>query len=261
MTDRPRLVAIVGPTAVGKTGVSIRLAEKLGGEIVSADSRLVYRGLDVGTAKPSPDDRRRVPHHVIDVVNPDQAFSLGAYRRAALGAINSILDRGRTPFLVGGTGQYVTAVLQGWAPPPAPEDRSLRDELEAFAAQQGANALHARLAAVDPDRARAIDARNVRRVVRALEIYHTTGELPSRARRREPPPFDVVQLGLCLPRSELYARIDARIESMLASGWLAEVEWLVHSGLPPTRRPFRLLVTGRWPMSSAVSALWPRRGP
>jgi len=227
------LVALLGPTAVGKTEVSIELALRLNGEVVSADSRLVYRGMDIGTAKPSPADLARVPHHLIDLVQPDQPFSLGAYRKAALAAIQDIHARGRLPFLVGGTGQYVTAVLQGWQPPPAPADRGLRRELEAFAEAEGHQALHARLAEVDPERARAIDSRNIRRVVRALEIYHSTGTRPSEARHKVPPPFDIFRVGLHRPRRELYERIDRRLDAMLAKGWLDEVAGLLERGIDP----------------------------
>jgi tRNA dimethylallyltransferase len=231
--SKAALVAVLGPTAVGKTALSIDIALRLDGEIVSADSRLVYRGMDIGTAKPSPEERAKVPHHLIDIVEPDQRFSLGAYRNAALAAIRDIQTRGKLPFLVGGTGQWVTAVLEGWQPPPAPADKSLRRELEAFADAHGHQALHERLAAVDPARARAIDARNVRRVVRALEIYLTTGVPPSRARLKQTPPFDALRVGLTRPRRELYERIDRRLEMMLDEGWLDEVERLLSSGLEP----------------------------
>jgi tRNA dimethylallyltransferase len=228
------LIAIVGPTAVGKTRISIALANRLGGEIVSADSRLVYRGMDIGTAKPTATERDVVPHHLIDVVDPTETYSLARYQRAANEAIESIHRRGKLPFLVGGTGQFLTAVLEGWQPPPRPDDRRLRHRLEVFADQHGHQALHDRLARVDPERAQAIDARNVRRVVRALEIYQVTGRRPSELRLKSPPPFDVFRVGLRLPRQELYRRIDERVARMLADGWLEEVERLLASGVPVT---------------------------
>lgn len=231
MTRHRPLIAIVGPTAVGKTRLSLRLAEKLGGEIISADSRLVYTGMDIGTAKPSPEEQARVPHHLVDVVPPDETYSLAEYRQSALRAINRVHLRGALPFLVGGTGQYVTAVLEGWIPPPRPEESSIREQLRQFAEEHGHEALHARLEQVDPARAEAIDARNVRRVVRALEIYRTTGVPPSELRVKVPPPYDVLKIGLTRPRAELYERIDRRIDRMLADDWLQEVERLLASGV------------------------------
>ncbi len=233
MTKLPPLVAIIGPTAVGKTEISIYLAQRLNGEIISADSRLVYRGMDIGTAKPSLEDRARVPHHLIDVTEPENPWSLAVFRRAAHEAIEEVHLRGKLPFLVGGTGQYVIAILEGWSPPPKSGDPGLRRELEAFAATHGSQALHKRLADVDPDTASRIDHRNVRRVVRALEIYQVTGLPLSQQRMAHPPPFRVLRVGLTLPRSELYLRIDARIDAMLEAGLVKEVEGLLARGLSP----------------------------
>jgi tRNA dimethylallyltransferase len=233
VTRKNPLVAIVGPTAVGKTEISIRLAEKLNGEIVSADSRLIYCGMDIGTAKPSLELRSRVPHHLIDVTDPDQPWSLASYRRAAYKAIDTIHQRGRLAMLVGGTGQYVTAILEGWVPPPRSGDPSLRQRLESYANAHGPEALHHQLVDVDPLSAVKIDYRNVRRVVRALEIYHITGIPFSQQRTNQPPPYRVLRIGLTLPRVELYARIDARIDAMLDSGLIAEVEDLLEQGYDP----------------------------
>ena len=233
MTQENPLVAIVGPTAVGKTEISICLAERLGGEIVSADSRLIYCGMDIGTAKPSMESRSRIPHHLIDVTNPDQPWSLAIYRREALKAIDTVHQRGRLAMLVGGTGQYVTAILEGWVPPPKSGDPSLRQKLESFADVHGPEALHNQLVDIDPISAARIDYRNVRRVVRALEIYHITGLPFSQQRTNQPPPYRVLRIGLTLPRPELFARIDARIDEMLDSGLLAEVEDLLERGYDP----------------------------
>jgi tRNA dimethylallyltransferase len=233
VTQQQPLVAIIGPTAVGKTGISIRLAERLGGEIVSADSRLLYRGMDIGTDKPSREDRSRVPHHLIDVTDPDQPWSLAIYRREAIDTIDAIHQRGRLPMLVGGTGQYVTALLEGWIPPPKSGDPSLRQRLENYAEQQGTAALHKQLEEVDPTSAAKIDHRNVRRIVRALEIYHITGFPPSQQRSNQPPPYQDLRVGLTLPRPELYARIDTRIDAMLDAGLIAEVEELLERGYAP----------------------------
>ncbi len=231
--SRPALVAILGPTAVGKTERSLVLAERLGAEIVSADSRLLYRGMDIGTAKPSAEARRRVPHHLIDVAEPGETWSLAAFRQAALAAIADIQSRSRLAFLVGGTGQYVTAILQGWSPPPRPVDDTLRRNLETLALEQGATALHQRLRQVDPSSADRIDPRNVRRVIRALEIASVTGKRPSDLRVMMPPPFRVLKIGFALPRLELFARIDARIDAMLEQGWVDEVRRLLAAGVSP----------------------------
>jgi tRNA dimethylallyltransferase len=202
----------------------------LGGEIVSADSRLLYRGLNIGTDKPSKETRSRIPHHLIDVTDPDQPWSLAIYRQEAIDVIDAIHQRGRLPLLVGGTGQYVTALLEGWIPPPKSGDPSLRPRLKNYADQHGSEALHKQLEEVDPTSAAKIDHRNVRRVVRALEIYHITGFPPSQQRSNQPPPYRVLRVGLTLPRPLLYARIDARIDEMLDAGLIVEVEELLERG-------------------------------
>ena len=225
-----RLLVIVGPTAVGKSAIAIELAELLDGEIISADSRYLYRGLDVGTAKPSLADRARVPHHLIDVTDPDQPWSLSEYRAAADELIKAINERRRLPLLVGGTGQYVRAVLEGWTIPPRAADPALRAELEAFAGREGAEALFRRLAEVDPPAAETIDRRNIRRVIRALEVTLTTGQPFSAQRRKNPPNYRSLIIGLTMPRSKLYARIDARVEAMLANGLVAETQALAARG-------------------------------
>jgi tRNA dimethylallyltransferase len=232
MDARP-LVAVVGPTAVGKTALSLELAEALDGEIVSADSRQIYRYMDIGTAKPMPAERARAPHHLIDVVDPDQPLTLAEYQRLAYAAIADIHARGRLPLLVGGTGLYVRAVLDGLRIPAAPPDAKLRARLEEEAAAAGALALHARLAALDPTAAARIDPRNVRRVIRALEVCLTTGRPISEQQQAAPPPYRTLRLGLTRPRAELYARIDARVDAMLAAGLVDEVRALLARGYSP----------------------------
>ncbi len=224
------LLVIVGPTAVGKTDLSIRLAERLEGEIVSADSRCLYRGLDIGTAKPSPAEQQRVRHHLIDVAAPDEPWTLATYQAAALAAIDDIQSRGRLPMLVGGTGQYIRAVVAGWQAPAVATAAELRSELEALLAEQGAAALARRLSDIDPESASVIDLRNPRRVIRALEVALATGRSFVAQRRQSPPPFVVTTLGLTLPRAELYARIDARVDTMLAAGLVDEVRALAARG-------------------------------
>jgi tRNA dimethylallyltransferase len=223
-------LVIVGPTAVGKTALALHLAEALDGEIVSADSRLFYRGMDIGTAKPTPQERARVPHHLIDIAAPDETVGLAEFQRRAIAAIAGIHARGRLPLLVGGTGQYVRAVVEGWRVPRVPPDPRLRAELEAQARREGPAALHERLAQLDPEAARRIDARNVRRVIRALEVCLLTGRPISAQQRKQPPPYRTLWIGLTMARAALYARADRRIEAMMEAGLEDEVRRLVEAG-------------------------------
>lgn len=224
------VIAIVGPTAVGKTRLSVILAEEVGGEIVSLDSRQMVRRLEIGTAKPTAGERARVRHHLVDIVEPDEPLSIPAVQALALAAIEDILARGRQPIVVGGTGQYVWAVVEGWTIPEVPPDEALRADLAAFAGEHGADALHARLAAIDPVAAAKIDARNVRRVIRALEVHAITGEPISAIQARAGSPYHWKIIGLTLPREALYARIDARIDAMITDGLEEEVRGLVAAG-------------------------------
>ena len=228
---RTPLIVIVGPTAVGKTEISIQLAERLDGEIVSADSRLFYRGMDIGTAKPTPQERRGVPHHLIDVADPGNTWSLALFQQAAAQAIAAIHARRRLPMLVGGTGQYIHAVTYGWTPPATSPDAHLRAELEARAEREGYLALHAELNELDPAAADRIDPRNVRRTIRALEVIRLTGKKFSEQRGIQASPYRLLTIGLTRPRPELYARVDARIEAMFAAGLLAEVQHLLDAGV------------------------------
>ena len=224
------LLAIVGPTAVGKTALAIALAQALGGEIVSADSRQIYRGMDIGTAKPTAAERTAVPHHLIDIADPDEEFSLAIYQELALAAIEGIAARGRLPLLVGGTGQYLAAVLEGWQIPRVEPQPALRAAFEREAAQHGAAALHARLAQVDPAAAAGISPSNLRRIIRALEVYEVTGRPISEQQARHPPPYRTRTLWLTLPPAELYARIDRRVDEMIGAGLVAEVRRLIERG-------------------------------
>ena len=229
--ERPPILAVVGPTAVGKTALSLALADALHVEIVSVDSRQVYRGMDIGTAKPTPSQQVEAPHHLIDVADPHQEFSLAEYLALARTAIQEVYQRGRIPLLVGGTGQYLWALLEAWQVPAVPPDPQLRRELEAVAESEGVEALHRRLALIDPSSAERIDPRNVRRVIRALEIYHRTGTPASRMRRRSDAPFCACIIGLTLPRQELYSRIDQRLDHMIEQGWVGEVRALLDRGI------------------------------
>lgn len=226
----PPLVILLGPTSVGKTELSLRLAEELPVEIISADSRLFYRGMDIGTAKPSKDELSRVAHHLIDVAEPDETWSLPRFLDRAEEVIHDIYSRNRLPLLVGGTGQYVRAITQGWAPPAVKPNPRLRQVLEEWGLEVTAEGLHARLRQVDPEAADKIDPRNLRRTIRALEVIFTTGKRFSRERSRQSTRFKILQIGLILPRKTLYDRIDQRIESMLAAGFYEEVNQLLQKG-------------------------------
>jgi tRNA dimethylallyltransferase len=233
MPGRPKPVVIVGPTATGKSDLAVGLAERFGGEIVNADSRQVYRCLDIGTAKPSPEVRQRIPHHLFDIVRPDEEFSVALYTRLARQAVEDIARRGRLPILVGGTGHYVWALLEGYEVPPVPPDPELRRRLRERVEQEGPEALYAELKALDPEAAARIDPRNLRRVIRALEVITKTGRKFSELGRKNPPPWDPLIIGLTLDRPKLYGRIDRRVEEMVAVGWLDEVRRLLEKGYSP----------------------------
>jgi tRNA dimethylallyltransferase len=224
------LILIVGPTAVGKTELATRLAEKFNGEIISADSRLFYKGMDVGTAKPSKEELARVPHHLIDIVDPDETLSLAVFQQKAAGIISDIHVRNKLPFLVGGTGQYVRAVTEGWTPPEVVPNERLRDELEKMKEERGLEWLHAKLAGLDREAAANIDARNYRRTIRALEVIFTTGKKFSEQRGQGQTPYHLISIGLTRLREELYRRVDERIDLMFANGLIDEVKSLLAKG-------------------------------
>ncbi|MGE5553155.1 MAG: tRNA (adenosine(37)-N6)-dimethylallyltransferase MiaA [Betaproteobacteria bacterium] len=229
---KERLLAIVGPTAVGKSEVGVRLAQLVAGEIVSADSMQVYRGLDIGTGKLPPEERGGIPHHLIDVIEPEEPFSAAEYERLALAAIASIHERGRLPILVGGTGLYYRVVVRRYLFQGPGADPELRARLAAEAALHGPGELHRRLAAVDPIAAERIHPHDLRRIIRALEVYTLTG-VPISAQQRvaAEPRFDLVSVGLTAPRDVLYERIERRVDQMMERGLLDEVRRLVKRGL------------------------------
>lgn len=257
------LIVILGPTAVGKTELSIRLTEALDGEIISADSRLFYRGMNIGTAKPSAAEMQRVPHHLIDVCDPDETWSLAVFQRAAMDAIQAVYARRRLPFLVGGTGQYVRAVIEGWDIPAQQPDPSLRVALEKWAAEIGPNEIHRRLAVIDPIAAARILPGNVRRTVRALEVIFRTGRRFDEQRTKSGSPYSLLLIGLRRPRAEIYARVDARIEAMLQDGLLDEVRDLLARGyaadLPSMSaigyREMTQVVQGKMTLADAVTEM------
>ena len=231
------LVVILGPTAVGKSDIAIQLAERLEGEIVSADTRLFYRGMDIGTAKPSPDERSCVPHHMIDIADPDEICSLAQYKKETRRIIEGIHARRRLPFLVGGSGQYIWAVVHGWDVPEVAPNLPLRYALEQWSHDIGKYGLHKRLIRLDPQAAARIDARNLRRTIRALEVILTSGKRFSEQRTQSPSLYNTLILGLKRPRPELYERIDARIEAMFQEGLVDEVQNLLESGYSPDLPP------------------------
>ena len=228
---RGRLLAIVGPTAAGKTEMAMRLAERTPTpiEVVSADSRQVYRRMDIGSAKPSRAQMERVRHHLIDVVEPDEIFSLGQFAFMAKQAIKNANIAGNLPVMAGGTGQYAMAVLEGWNVPSVKADPNLRRELENLLNSDGLDALAERLRALDPLALEMVDARNPRRLIRAIErasAGHRAGDKP----RRTPPAFDSLTIGLHVERQELYRKIDERVERMVEAGFVEEVRSLLESG-------------------------------
>lgn len=226
------LVAIVGPTASGKSAIALELARRLGGEIVNADSRQIYRGMDIGTAKPTLEERRSVRHHLYDIVDPADDYSLALYKQDVRATLEQLWQRDTFGWLVGGTGQYVWALIEDWQVPEVPPDPGLRQSLYDVAAKSGAETLHERLRAVDPVAAERIDARNVRRVIRALEVHHHTGVPISEWQTKGKPDFEYLLFGIDVPRDELDARIDRRVEAMFEAGFIHEVRALLDGGVP-----------------------------
>ncbi len=262
--SRPRIVCLVGPTASGKTGLALELAEAVGAEVVSADSRQVYRGMDVGTAKPSAAERARVPHHGLDLVGPDESFDAGVFRQVAAAAIADIHARGRRVLVVGGTGLYVRALLQGLCPAP-PRAPRVRAGLLALAERAGTGELHRLLAGIDAAAAARIHANDRGRLIRALEVPFVSGRSLTSwqaAHGFADRPYDALVIGLALPVSELDARIAARATAMVASGFLDEVRALRAGGLAIDApgwnavgyREMLACVEGRSSLDAAVAA-------
>jgi len=215
---------------VGKTSLAIQLAREINGEVVSADSRYLYRGMDIGTAKPTRDEMACVPHHMVDIAEPHETWSLAQYFETSTAVIQDILVRGRIPIAVGGTGQYYRALTQGWSIPPAAPDVGLRECLEQWGNEIGKWELHRKLAIIDPEAAVFIQAENMRRTVRALEVIFTTGRRFSEQRQAVKPDLKFWTIGLILPREILYARVDERIDRMFSQGLVEEVRALQAQG-------------------------------
>jgi tRNA dimethylallyltransferase len=228
-----KLVVIIGPTAVGKTKLSIELAKRLNGEIISGDSMQVYKGMDIGTAKIKPEEMEGIPHHLIDIKEPTESFSVAEFQQMVRPLISEITKRGKLPIIVGGTGLYIQSVIYDYRFSDAPSDDSYRRKLETFALEHGAVALHEKLKEIDPHSAERIHPNNVRRVIRALEIFYCTGKTMTEWQKQQTPDllYDVALIGLTMEREQLYRRINERVDQMMAEGLLDEVRILYESGV------------------------------
>jgi tRNA dimethylallyltransferase len=225
-----KLIAIIGPTGIGKTKLSIQLASRFDGEIINADSRQIYRHMDIGTAKPIGEELAAVPHHLVDIIEPDKEFSLAEYQQLTDKTIHDIQARGKIPFLVGGSGLYVWAVLEGWIVPKVAPDVYFRKELEKRAELGQGDDLYRELKQIDPSAAEKIDPHNIRRVIRALEVNKFADSTFSHLQKKQPPPFQTLIIGLTAERKELYPRADKRVDNMLKQGFVDEVSKLLKMG-------------------------------
>jgi tRNA dimethylallyltransferase len=260
-----QIVVICGPTAVGKTALAVDLARQFNGEIVGADSMQIYRRLDIGTAKPSSAERAAVPHHMVDILEPHEDFDAAAYGRRAGACVVEVIRRGKLPFVVGGTGLYIKALIYGLTE-AAPSDETVRSELKSQLEQAGPQAMHARLAQIDPQSARRIHPNDAFRILRALEVFQITGR-PMAAHHDEhgfaQARFDALKIGLSLPRDRLYARIDRRVDAMLSEGLAGEVRGLLDQGCRPWFKSMQALgyrhmtdyLQGRLELAEAVRTL------
>ncbi len=235
-SNKPRVVAVVGPTASGKTALAVELAKRFDGEIISCDSMQIYKGMDIGTAKPTKEETCGIPHYMIDIIEPQQPFSAADYAILARAVTDDVISRGKLPIFCGGTGLYLDSVLSGGEYAAVETDPALRASLLAEAKSCGAEAMWQRLKEVDPEAAAATHANNVKRVVRALEIYLSSGitktEWDKRS-RKNPPPFSSTVIAIGREREELYARIDKRVDIMMETGLCEEVRGLLESGRLP----------------------------
>ncbi len=225
--NKPKIVVIVGPTASGKSDLAVKIAKKFNGEIVSADSRQVYRGMDIGTAKPGKKEMAAIRHHLIDIKNPNQDYNVGQYKKDAIKAINKIIKSGRLPILVGGTGLYIDAVVKNLEFPEVKENKKLRARLEKEIKERGLDRVFKKLVDLDPEAAYIVDPKNPRRIIRALEVALTSGKPFSAQRKTGRPLFDALEIGINVPPEKLKERITGRIEQMVKNGLVEEVKGLV----------------------------------
>jgi len=243
MSELARLVVILGPTASGKSALGIDLAERLGGEILVCDSTQVYRHFDIGTGKVPAAQQRGIPHHLVDLVEPDAVFTAGEFRRRAIDVLDDLRRRGKLPIITAGTGLYLRALLEGLADAPE-RSEELRERLRQRAAKHGPLDLHRLLARVDKQAAARIAPRDTQKIIRAIEIRLLAGKSVGEVHRRGRSAlagFEIRKIGLQPPRDSLYARIDARVESMIAAGWANEVRGLIARGIPADAKPFQFI--------------------
>lgn len=260
------VIVLTGPTASGKSQTALCLAQALAGEIVSADSMQLYRGLDIGTAKPTREEQALVPHHLIDILEPQDTFSVAAFQEAASRAIQSIHQRGRRAIVCGGTGQYLSALIEGLAFAPAPADPQVRSRLESRIDSQGLDRVFEQLRALDPQAAERIAPSDRKRIIRALEVRELTGQTISeqnRQSRRQGPSFSFLSFCLTHDRPILYQRINARVLAMVEQGLLEEARWLMDLGLPPDSTSLQAIgykelfpaLRGQQPLADALQAV------
>ncbi|RSL32780.1 tRNA (adenosine(37)-N6)-dimethylallyltransferase MiaA [Salibacterium salarium] len=235
--SKDKVIVIAGPTAVGKSEVGIELASYFNGEIISGDSMQIYEGLDIGTAKVSKAERNQIPHHFVDELTPSDAYSAADFKQAAAEKIKEINNTGKVPFIVGGTGFYIRAVTRDLEFQDAPSDESFRKEMENIVAEQGVSVLHEQLRSVDEESARVIHPHNVKKIIRALEIYHLTGHTKQSFTEQEnkDSPYDLVMIGLTMDRDNLYARINQRVDEMVDKGIIDEARWLFETFSPESQ--------------------------
>lgn len=233
LDSKQKLLVIIGPTAVGKTKSSIELAKRFNGEIISGDSMQIYRGMDIGTAKIKKNEMEEIPHHLLDIRNPEEKFSVAEFQQLVRTKISEIAKKGKLPMIVGGTGLYIQSVLYDYQFSDAPADEGFRKELEERVKESGGQILHQELVEIDPESASHIHPNNARRVIRALEIFHCTGKTMSEYQKEQQPDllYDTALIGLTMERELLYERINLRVEMMLEEGLLDEVKKLYQQNL------------------------------